>query len=75
MALARVVTFEGVGRERIDELDREMREGESPEGFPASELVDVGGEVIDEVVFREPGEALLVDVEGVRGPGSAGPRF
>jgi hypothetical protein len=25
--------------------------------------IDVGGEVIDEVVFRDPGEALFVDVE------------
>jgi hypothetical protein len=39
MALARVVTFEGVSKERMDEMDREMREGEPPEGFPASELI------------------------------------
>jgi hypothetical protein len=39
MALARVVTFEGVDKERIEELDRQMREGERPEGFPATELV------------------------------------
>jgi hypothetical protein len=28
-----------VCRQRIEELDREMRDGEPPEGFPASELV------------------------------------
>jgi hypothetical protein len=39
MALARVVTFDGVSKDRIDEMDREMREGEPPEGFPSSELV------------------------------------
>ena len=39
MALARVVTFEGVSKDRMDEMDREMRDGEPPEGFPPSELV------------------------------------
>jgi hypothetical protein len=39
MALARVVTFDGVSRERIDELERQMRDGEAPADFPASELV------------------------------------
>jgi len=39
MAVARVVTFDGVGRDRIDELERQMREGEPPADFPASELV------------------------------------
>jgi len=39
MALARVVTFEGVSKDRMDQMDREMREGDSPEGFPSSELI------------------------------------
>jgi hypothetical protein len=39
MALARVVTFDGVSKDRMDEMDREMREGKPPEGFPSSELV------------------------------------
>ena len=39
MALARVVIFEGVSKDRMDEMDREMREGEPPEGLPATELV------------------------------------
>jgi hypothetical protein len=39
MALARVVSFEGVSKERIEEVKREMTEGERPEGMPASEIV------------------------------------
>ena len=39
MALARVVTFEGVGKDRMEEMDREMREGEQPEGLRATEVV------------------------------------
>jgi hypothetical protein len=39
MALARVVSFEGVDRERMDELHRRMSEGGPPEGFPPSEAV------------------------------------
>lgn len=39
MALARVVTFEGVNKDRMAELNKEMQEGEAPEGFPPSELV------------------------------------
>jgi hypothetical protein len=37
MALARVVTFDGVSQDRMDQMDREMREGEPPEGFPSSD--------------------------------------
>jgi hypothetical protein len=39
MAIARVVTFDGVSKERMDEMDREMRDGQTPEGFPSAELV------------------------------------
>lgn len=39
MALARVVTFEGVGKERIEEMKREMSEGDRPEDIPATEVV------------------------------------
>ena len=39
MALARVVTFDGVSKDRMDEMDREMREGQPPEGFPDAELI------------------------------------
>lgn len=39
MALARVVTFEGVDKARMDEMDREMQEGQPPEGFPGTEII------------------------------------
>ena len=39
MALARVVVFEGVSKERMDEMDREIREGGRPEGLPATEMM------------------------------------
>jgi hypothetical protein len=39
MALARVVTFEGVDRARIDQLRQQIEGGERPEGLNASELV------------------------------------
>jgi hypothetical protein len=39
MPLARVVTFEGVDENRMAEMDREMREGDPPEGFPATEAL------------------------------------
>ena len=39
MALARVVSFEAVSKERIDEVKREMAEGERPEGMPATEFI------------------------------------
>ena len=39
MALARVVAFEGVSKERMDEMDREMQEGARPENVPATEIV------------------------------------
>jgi hypothetical protein len=39
MALARVVSFEGVSKDRMEEMDKEMREGQPPEGFPPAEIV------------------------------------
>jgi hypothetical protein len=39
MALARVVTFDGVSKDRMDEMDREMQEGQPPEGFPPAEMI------------------------------------
>ena len=39
MAIARVVSFEGVGPERVAELQREIGEGGRPEGVPASEII------------------------------------
>jgi hypothetical protein len=39
MALARVVSFDGVSKDRAEELRREMSEGEPPEGLPATEVI------------------------------------
>jgi hypothetical protein len=39
MAIARVVTFDGVTKDRMDEMKREMEGGDPPEGFPSSELL------------------------------------
>jgi hypothetical protein len=39
MALARVVTFDGVSKDRMDKMDREMQEGQPPEGFPSAEVI------------------------------------
>jgi len=38
MALARVVAFEGVTKERMDEVEREVQ-GDPPEGMPGAEIV------------------------------------
>ena len=39
MALARVVSFDGVNKDRIEEMKREMREGDQPEEVPATEVI------------------------------------
>ena len=39
MGLARVVSFDGVSRDRIAEMQREMQEGERPDDVPAKEIV------------------------------------
>jgi hypothetical protein len=39
MALARVVTFDGVDKDRIAEMKRELEGSERPEGVPASEII------------------------------------
>jgi len=39
MAFARVVEFEGVGKDRMEQMQGEMREQERPEGLPAKEIV------------------------------------
>ena len=39
MALARVVTFDSVSKERMDEMKREMEGGDPPEGFPSAEMI------------------------------------
>ena len=39
MALARVVSFEGVSSDRMEQMKREMEAGERPDEIPATELV------------------------------------
>ena len=39
MAFARVVSFDGVTRDRIQEMQAEMRDSEPPEGLPAKEII------------------------------------
>ena len=39
MAVARVVTFDGVSKQRMDELKQEMEEGGRPDEIPAKEIV------------------------------------
>jgi hypothetical protein len=47
MALARVVSFDGVSQDRIREMQSDMRGSEPPEGVPAKEIIvlhDAGAE-------------------------------
>jgi hypothetical protein len=39
MALARVVTFDGVSSDRMAEMQREMEESDRPDDVPAKEIV------------------------------------
>jgi hypothetical protein len=39
VGFARVVSFEGVSKERMEELDRELNAGAPPEGFPGTEII------------------------------------
>jgi hypothetical protein len=39
MALARVVSFDGVSKDRIKEMEREMADGPPPDDLPAKEIV------------------------------------
>ena len=68
MALARVVTFEGVDSARIDQLRQQVNEGEQPEGLNATEMIvlhDAGAEKSIAIVFFDneadyaSGDAIL----------------
>ena len=39
MALARVVSFDGVSSDRMQEMEAQMRGSEPPEGVPAKEII------------------------------------
>jgi hypothetical protein len=54
MALARVVSFEGIDADRIATLKSEIEGGERPEGLPATEMMilhDTEGERALAIVF------------------------
>ena len=68
MAVARVVTFDGVTKDRMEEMNREMSEGDPPEGLPSAELIvlhDAGAEKSLVVIIFETeddyksGDAIL----------------
>ena len=56
MGLARVVSFDGVTQDRLEELRRQMSDGEPPEGLPAKEIIvlhDPEGEKSLVILFFE----------------------
>lgn len=68
MGFARVVRFEGVGEDRIEEMRHGIEGGEVPEGLPAKEIVvlhDADAETSLVIVFFDTeddytrGDALL----------------
>ena len=78
MAIARVVTFDGVGQDRIDEIQGDVDQG-PPEGLPATEILmlhDPDTEKALVVVFFEneddyrQGDATLNAMPGGDTPGN-----
>jgi len=54
MALARVVSFDGVSKDRMDEIGRRIQDGEPPEGMSPTEILvlhDADAEEAVVVVF------------------------
>jgi hypothetical protein len=63
MALARVVTFDGVDSGRMEEMRREIGDGERPEGLPAKEIIvlhDADAEKAVVVIFFDNEEDYRV---------------
>ena len=59
MALARVVTFEGVSKARIEQMQQEMGDAERPEDIPAKEFLmlhDAEGEKSLAILFFDSEE-------------------
>ena len=59
MAIARLVSFDGVSRDRIREMESEMQGSEPPEGLPAKEIIvlhDADAEKSLVIVFFESEE-------------------
>jgi hypothetical protein len=60
MAVARVVTFDGVNKDRIEEMKRDMDSGDRPEGLDATEIVvlhDAEAEQSQVILFFEDEDA------------------
>jgi hypothetical protein len=56
MALARVVSFDGVTKDRIEEMREQVADGEQPEGLSAKEIIvlhDPEGEKSLVILFFE----------------------
>jgi len=79
MALARVVTFEGVGADRMAELKQRIEDGEPPEGMPPAELMilhDPGAErslaivIVDNEGDYQKAHEVLESMPGPDTPGS-----
>ena len=59
MALARVVSFDGVGKDRMEQMNQEMQEGPPPEGLNPTEVIvlhDAEAEKALAIVFFETDE-------------------
>jgi len=59
MAIARVVSFEGVSRDRIEQIKNEIESDEQPDDVPATEFVllhDGGGDESLAILFFETEE-------------------
>lgn len=78
MAIARVVTFEGVSKERMEGMQGEMDDREQPEGLNATEFVmlhDPATETSLAIVFFETeedyerGDAILSAMPAGETPG------
>jgi hypothetical protein len=55
-----VVTFDGVTRERIDKMKREMDQGDQPEGLDATEIIvlhDPGADKSQVILFFDDEDA------------------
>jgi hypothetical protein len=78
MALARVVGFDGVSKDRLEQMNRELQEGQPPEGLNATEVVVLHDPETDKalaVVFFETeedyrtGDEILSAMPGGDTPG------
>jgi hypothetical protein len=78
MAYARVATFENVPQEALEEITTQIRDGERPEGLPATEVIvlaDREGGKMQAITFFDSEEDYRRGDETLRGmspPGAMG---